>query len=182
MDQTLTITGSRPGSSFSSRPSSASHRQGYRTISRHSEADEMLFSSIFPKKYDKSYNTHLWSVRKELAEKKPQPLLWAPSPCASARSDSARSMTPVNTYRRIAYKPSYVDETLFGSKLVEPSFKAPWNQKTNRWTPDHTYIHTEHSNRTKAPVGIDGSNSGTRFNETTYPSRTVKTGAKKVWK
>lgn len=86
-----------------------------------------------------------------------RPLLWAPPPSntqvyqkdndknnrsnKSARNsvdDSANTSQTFGTingipmkhqFRRLKHTPTFVDETLFGDPLIEPSFKAPWEEK-----------------------------------------------------
>lgn len=86
-----------------------------------------------------------------------RPLLWAPLPSdshvyhkdnnnnnhsnKSARSsaddnaDTSQTFGTINgipmkhQYRRLKHTPTFVDESLFGTPLKEPSFKAPWEEK-----------------------------------------------------
>ena len=51
-----------------------------------------------------------------------------------------------------SHTPSYVDETLFGPKPVEPSFKAPWeDESSNRlkqhltWSPPKAHVDSPRS-------------------------------------
>lgn len=153
------VTGSRPPSalgSYSYRPSSAKH--GYHTLSRSSAVDESLFRSHYSTKLDETFSNFKapWEYPKPPAprntfgppavrhepEPKPRgpPLLWCPPPSETSlvkpksktksnHNDSTYLWSTKNNFRQLKHTPTFVDETLFGSKLEEPSFEAPWNER-----------------------------------------------------
>ena len=82
-------------------------------------------------------------------EKKSPPLFWSPTPgtalfprdsnksnnkTRNSVSSQARCSTMWNSrdqssFRHLKHTPTFVDESLFGAKLQEPSFEAPWNER-----------------------------------------------------
>ena len=73
---------------------------------------------------------------------KGRPLLWCPSPDAAThvriKSSSAASHSNSSpdcqwntrgNFRRLKHTPTFVDESLFGPRLQEPTFEAPWNER-----------------------------------------------------
>uniref|UniRef100_A0A2C9KH17 RBPJ-interacting and tubulin-associated protein 1 n=1 Tax=Biomphalaria glabrata TaxID=6526 RepID=A0A2C9KH17_BIOGL len=152
-NEDFVLTGSRPPSVLSNyRPNSAK-QNGYHTIARKSSVDETLFRSYYTTKLDEpvSLDKPPWEyphIEKTLSAKKSQestkakyngpPLLWCPTPREVSHTKSKQKPGPNdplylwNTkhhYRHLKHTPSFIDETLFGSRLEEPSFKAPWNEK-----------------------------------------------------
>lgn len=85
---------------------------------------------------------------KENPQKK-LPLLWAPEPGVSkfsrstknSTNESLKSNSKVDSknclwstrshFRHLKHTPTFVDESLFGPKLEEPSFEAPWNDSSS---------------------------------------------------
>lgn len=152
----LELTGSRPPSVASVRPPSSNSknrpRSGYKIISEKSDVDELLFSSHHPKEEAVINFKPPWATTpkpkndKIFKKSKMRPLLWTPDERSTCTSQSERRSThainrshnhniDLNRYRPIKQKPSFCDETLFGPKLVEPSFDAPWAEKTKRKQP-----------------------------------------------
>ncbi|CAH1772796.1 unnamed protein product [Owenia fusiformis] len=108
-----------------------------------SYVDEMLFGkkvqeSDFPAPWDKG--------------RKSQQLLWAPSDSSHAMSPQPGTSRPPSAIDRppsasksransrpgsslVNHKDSYVDEMLFGPKLQEPSFAAPWEKEDENKKP-----------------------------------------------
>ncbi|CAH1247533.1 RITA1 [Branchiostoma lanceolatum] len=139
--QDLTITGQ---SRVSERGSSG--KKTYKVTSNTSYVDETLFGSPSDRRRS---NENSISTPKSKAP----PLLWSPPvyasgdrssrppsgrlSAASSRSESRRSSMPrtKNKYRLVKHTPTFVDEGLFGSKIAEPEFTAPWEEKDRRGTP-----------------------------------------------
>ncbi|XP_060078051.1 uncharacterized protein LOC132557570 [Ylistrum balloti] len=141
-----------------------------------------------------------------IKQKKQQPLLWAPSNPASAGSHSSResnfalksSHTTLEStkskYRPMKHTPTYVDETLFGPRLEEPSFDAPWDEKKNKQpflfsSTDYTKMTYGGQGAEIEPYSVDGrppSRQGRRPASTrTRPCTVESTGVsstKTVWK
>ncbi|KAH3709370.1 hypothetical protein DPMN_068832 [Dreissena polymorpha] len=147
----LELRGSRPPSVVGIRPpSSGRPRSGYKVIADHSDVDELLFTSHHPRSESEVLFRPPWSTasQEKIEKKKPKmrPMLWAPDPRQSvttSHSDqkgfkgSMRSTNhaDLNRYRPVKQKPSFCDEMLFGHKLEEPSFDAPWGEKSKRPRP-----------------------------------------------
>ncbi|XP_019617856.1 PREDICTED: RBPJ-interacting and tubulin-associated protein 1-like [Branchiostoma belcheri] len=144
--QDLTVTGQ---SKVSERGSSG--KKTYKTTSNSSYVDEMLFGSPSDRRRS---NENSFSTPKSKAP----PLLWSPPVYgsksdtagsrssrppsgrlsgSSSRSESRRGNMPrtKNKYRLVKHTPTFVDEQLFGSRLSEPEFAAPWEEKDRRDTP-----------------------------------------------
>ncbi|XP_078665805.1 RBPJ-interacting and tubulin-associated protein 1-like [Branchiostoma floridae x Branchiostoma belcheri] len=145
--QDLTVTGQ---SRVSERGSSG--KKTYKTTSNSSYVDEMLFGSPSDRRRS---NENSFSTPKSKAP----PLLWSPPVYgsksdavagsrssrppsgrlsgSSSRSESRRGNMPrtKNKYRLVKHTPTFVDEQLFGSRLSEPEFAAPWEEKDRRDTP-----------------------------------------------
>ncbi|XP_078585871.1 RBPJ-interacting and tubulin-associated protein 1-like [Branchiostoma floridae x Branchiostoma japonicum] len=143
--QDLTVTGQ---SRVSERGSSG--KKTYKVTSNSSYVDEMLFGSPSDRRRS---NENSFSTPKSKAP----PLLWSPPVYGSKGDTGDRSSRPPsgrlsgtasrsgsrissmprtkNKYRLVKHTPSFVDEGLFGSKLAEPEFTAPWEQKDRRGTP-----------------------------------------------
>jgi len=152
----LELTGSRPPSVAGVRPSSRNRpRSGYKVLGNDSSVDELLFSSHHPKHEAEIGFNPPWSTTprdpsssSKAFVKKPKmkPMLWAPDSRTSITSHSDRNgykssskginhHNDLNRYRPVKQKPSFCDETLFGHKLEEPSFEAPWAEKTKKSRP-----------------------------------------------
>nr|XP_002128957.1 uncharacterized protein LOC100179159 [Ciona intestinalis] len=147
-------------------PKTNKQRNSYRTKSSMSEADETLFG--VPTRYAQQVETKRPSSGKQWdppwvtsPTKKGAPLLWTPfdykgfddslSPEGNENTRSntkprtPRSARTPNKYRLKKHTPTYVDETLFGSRLKDPSFQVPWSGSNNSnnneskdisWSPD----------------------------------------------
>lgn len=156
--ENLELTGTRPPSATGSRPSSRTSnrpRSGYHVVSDKSNVDELLFSSHHPRNDRAPSFKPPWSttprkseIEKAMKKPKMRPLLWSPGDRVTETSQSDRdafrprkSHTPtidlerLNRYRPVKQIPSFCDETLFGPKLVEPSFDAPWADKVKKPKP-----------------------------------------------
>ncbi|XP_059168816.1 RBPJ-interacting and tubulin-associated protein 1-like [Physella acuta] len=148
-----------PSALSSHRPSSAnSKHQGYHTLARNSSVDESLFGSQYPSQLDKTVinfkapweypkpapprNSFSAAPVKKVEPPRPNgpPLLWCPPPSETSRpqirsktksnlKDSAYLWSTRDHFKHLKHTPTFVDETLFGSKLQEPSFEAPWNAR-----------------------------------------------------
>ncbi|GFS03549.1 Ras-specific guanine nucleotide-releasing factor RalGPS1 [Elysia marginata] len=119
----------------------------------HTRLDEELKSFKAPWEYPKPptpRNTFAVPLRtKPVVKPKPKgrPLLWCPSPDSATKlypkratgkpdSDSVKSSSNENYmwntrdhFRRLKHTPTFVDESLFGPRLQEPTFEAPWNER-----------------------------------------------------
>ena len=117
----------------------------------HTRLDEELTSFKAPWEYPKPpppKNTFAVSSKDKHPAKlksKGRPLLWCPSPNAAthvrtktkratAHSDIDRSNGDLlwntrDNFRRLKHTPTFVDESLFGPRLQEPTFEAPWNER-----------------------------------------------------
>ncbi|XP_045180506.2 RBPJ-interacting and tubulin-associated protein 1-like [Mercenaria mercenaria] len=157
----LELTGTRPPSVTGSRPSSrSSHRpgSGYHVVSDKSNVDELLFTSHHPRTENVANFKPPWTNTPRCntdivrAKKMPKmkPLLWSPGEDrATFTSQSDRKvykssnkglshtvdLERLNRYRPVKQKPSFCDESLFGPRLEEPSFEAPWAEKTKKQKP-----------------------------------------------
>ncbi|XP_060552216.1 RBPJ-interacting and tubulin-associated protein 1-like [Ruditapes philippinarum] len=157
----LELTGTRPPSVASSRPSSRTSNRpnsGYHVVSEKSNVDELLFTSHHPRLDNvKSFkppwsNTPRCNTDIEKSKKMPRmkPLLWTPSDdrgTYTSQSDKkgyrssnkghnhTLDVERLNRYRPVKQKPSFCDESLFGPRLEEPSFEAPWADKTKKPKP-----------------------------------------------
>ena len=151
----LELTGTRPPSVASSRPSSRQSnrpRSGYHMIAEKSNVDELLFSSHHPRHEDIIGFKAPWdeTPRHKTERDRPKkprgpPLFWSPDTreenLSSSQSDRGSVLRKsnitdkLNRYRPKKYTASYCDETLFGPKLEEPSFEAPWAEKVRKPRP-----------------------------------------------
>ncbi|RUS91649.1 hypothetical protein EGW08_000622 [Elysia chlorotica] len=117
----------------------------------HTRLDEEFMSFKAPWEYPKPpppRNTFAAPPKSKLPVKpkpKGRPLLWCPSPDAAvhvrtkttknlAHSDGAKSNQGAlwntrNNFRHLKHTPTFVDESLFGPRLQEPTFEAPWNER-----------------------------------------------------
>lgn len=195
MTDTFVITGTRPPSSTGSRP-----RSGYRKVSNTAEVDETLFRSHnFTQHHDSPRNDFSLQPKAPKDKKRGPPLIWAPSSTDPKPSNYHNIKSRINhshesqKYRFHNHKPTFVDETLFGPKLEEPSFEAPWAEKKKKPTPLH-WSPPEFSTRqmTQAssviePYSLDGrppSRQGRRPASTRNRPCTVESvsSAKSYWK
>lgn len=151
----LELTGTRPPSVSGSRPSSRTSnrpRSGYHVIANKSNVDELLFTAHHPRNDNVIHFKPPWSTTPrgktdiDKAKKMPKmrPLLWTPDDRASVTSQSDRKSygkghtldyDRLNKYRPTKQMPSFCDESLFGPRLEEPSFEAPWADKTKKPRP-----------------------------------------------
>lgn len=145
----LVVSGSQPGpSSTYGTKSKGRPRSGYRRLAESGSADELLFKSFNAGQIEKSSFADPWEKPKN--ERKSRPLLWAPSPSPTGmdvkhftnslkknriQGQKTENTTPRNKYKLLKWTPTYVDETLFGPPLQEPSFQAPWSEKTPSMKP-----------------------------------------------
>ena len=178
----LELTGTRPPSVASYRPPSAHRpRSGYHTVADKSSVDELLFSSHHPRNSEEISFKSPWDSAKEKTNKsdKPRgkPLLWTPTERTSfsARSQIlktsnrnalTRDFERHQKYKPLKHTPTYVDETLFGPKLEEPSFRAPWAEKVKRPKPflfspiDYTKLERESTTDKKVRYSSAGTMDG----------------------
>ncbi|XP_078523285.1 RBPJ-interacting and tubulin-associated protein 1 isoform X1 [Lissotriton helveticus] len=121
-------------------------RSSYRIKASASYVDETLFGN--PSK----------ATRVEVADFEPpwvgktnaqRPLLWSPTSVGTGKeTGTPKSSSPASTprkkyrYRVKSRSPSFCDETLFGPKLEDPGWEAPWAKKEDTlklrpllWTP-----------------------------------------------
>ncbi|XP_033727171.1 uncharacterized protein LOC117316609 [Pecten maximus] len=152
-------------------------------------------------------NSSLWANPVPVVkEKKQRPLLWAPSNPTSAGSQSSResnfALKPSHTtlestktkYRHLKHTPTFVDETLFGPRLEEPLFDAPWDSKKTKQpflfsSTDYTKITYGGQGSESEPYSVDGrppSRQGRRPASTRMRPCTVESvggaSTKTVWK
>ncbi|XP_076801407.1 uncharacterized protein LOC143445902 isoform X2 [Clavelina lepadiformis] len=118
----------------------------YHTKSYMSEVDETLFGT--PARFTQQ------GERRHLPQDKEWDPPWAISPTrkgllhteedgkprSKSKPNTPRSARSANKYRLRTHTPTYVDETLFGPKPKEPSFKPPWDDKDENarhllWSP-----------------------------------------------
>ena len=155
----LELTGTRPPSVQSNRPSSRSSnrpRSGYHKVSESSDVDELLFTSHHPRQEEVVNFKPPWSTQtarnrsekdRQRSKPKMRPLFWAPDERNTVTSQSDRTnilkssnrgnhdSDRLSKYRPRKYTPSFCDETLFGPRLQEPSFEAPWAEKVKKPKP-----------------------------------------------
>lgn len=142
----LELRGSRPPSvttRLEGRP-----RSGFKLFSDSVE----MFPTHAPKEEQSVNFKPSWAATprnktdKLFRKSKMRPLLWAPEDRASNTSQSERRSTHTivnkgsqsidfDKYRPVKQKASFVDESLFGPHLQEPSFEAPWAEKTKKTKP-----------------------------------------------
>ncbi|XP_005108240.1 RBPJ-interacting and tubulin-associated protein 1 [Aplysia californica] len=155
----FTVVGSRPPSALSSSRSSSAlgKHYGYHTMARKSAVDESLFGSYHHTKLSEEINFKApWeepkppppkntfgvtkTVKVPQKKKMGPPLLWCPTPGTqtytreskkgnSSLDCSGYMWSTRDQYRHLKHTPTYVDESLFGNGLEEPSFEAPWNER-----------------------------------------------------
>lgn len=180
----LELTGTRPPSAASLRPMSskslARPKSSYHVISDKSNVDELLFTSHHSKIDDDTVNykspwvkSYLKNDHTKISKQtKMRPLFWAPGDRPTFTSHSDRTLgtkskhsLDLNKYRPVKQVPSFCDETLFGKRLEEPSFAAPWAEKTRAPRPflfsplDYTKLTREGSSvgeRYSASGTLDG--------------------------
>lgn len=123
-----TVRNSQPGSA-------RTPRHGYKTVSPRSEVDELLFTSHNALSKDDKFDPR-WKPFESKEKIKP-PLLWAPIPNIEKKLLQKSPFT--KKYAPVKMVPSFVDESLFGPKIKEPDFPAPWENKKKRavllWSP-----------------------------------------------
>ncbi|XP_025091931.1 RBPJ-interacting and tubulin-associated protein 1-like [Pomacea canaliculata] len=140
------------------RPYTASSMNfGYVTKMPSSTVDETLFTSHHPSRLHASMAFPApWHKKqdRERTVRRGPPLLWCPPNAEKEHKDMTKvsSSYEVSTikgvpmkhqFRRLVHTPTFVDETLFGEPLAEPSFRAPWegNKKAKKpllWYPDQS--------------------------------------------
>ncbi|XP_064596852.1 RBPJ-interacting and tubulin-associated protein 1-like [Liolophura sinensis] len=210
-EQDLTLTGTRPPSACSSNgPNSGRNsRKGYVKVANTSVADELLFSSSVSrmKLEDASFDAP-WVTKKDQR----QILLWSPAPSSmrTTRStpagDQRTESSPVDKpatglvvtkktpkikdtmlktrhpYRLVKNTPTFVDECLFGPRLEEPSFTAPWNVKVKPVGAQRP------GTPSRGPRGVVAGNGVTKLDFRYRPRSAMRsasdsdTGAKPIWK
>lgn len=181
----LELTGTRPPSVASARPPSSqgSHRprSGYHTLSDKSSVDELLFSSHHPRHTEEVTFNPPWDDQKnkpiKLEKPRIKPLLWAPDErsCFSGRSHILKTSNRNSVthdidkhqkYKPLKHTPTFVDESLFGPKLEEPSFRAPWAEKVKKPKPflfspiDYTKLVRENTTNSKNRYSSAGTMDG----------------------
>jgi hypothetical protein len=196
MADTFVITGTRPPSSSGSRP-----RSGYRKVSNTAEVDETLFRSHnFTQVHDSQNSSFPFPAKTPKEKKRGPPLLWAPTPNDEKPNNYHDVKPRINhssesqRYRFHNHKPTFVDESLFGPKLEEPSFEAPWAEKKRRprpvnWAPPEFSSSRQmtEANPVNEPFSLDGrppSRQGRRPASTRNRPCTVESVAstKSYWK
>lgn len=152
------VKGNRPPSVASTRQFTALKKDfGYTTKMPHSSVDETLFHSHHPSAINSpEIFPNVWKRKqtedKKTQEKRDRPLLWCPVSRDKGAGDINNSKIPKSgtingipmkhQFRALKHTPTFVDETLFGDPLIEPSFKAPWEAKEKPprqpyfWYPD----------------------------------------------
>lgn len=156
--ESLELTGTRPPSVTGHRPSSRNSNRpgsGYHRLADRSSVDELLFTSHHPRHEDVVNFKPPWTEtprnKKSEKDKQPKlkPLLWAPSDnrtSITSQSDRGGGLRMsnkgfhvdadrLNKYRPKKHTASFCDETLFGPRLEEPSFEAPWAEKVKKGKP-----------------------------------------------
>ncbi|KAL4217993.1 negative regulation of Notch signaling pathway [Mactra antiquata] len=151
----LELTGTRPPSAQGCRSQASSRpKSGYRVISDKSNVDELLFSSNHSRNetvinFKPPWgNTPRARGKSDLDSSKKKsrmrPLLWTPDDRDTVSSQSDKrafkghhsiDLERLNRYRPVKQTPSFCDESLFGPKLQEPSFEAPWAEKVKKPKP-----------------------------------------------
>ncbi|KAL3888437.1 hypothetical protein ACJMK2_000804 [Sinanodonta woodiana] len=148
----IELVGSRPPSVMSRPPSSSSarsrSRSGYHLSHNASSIHESLFTSHNPTKNLSNNTPPPWPEhkrykdedKKKMEKPKMRPLLWAPpspAPTLDRESGFLESVKSTDTensrlhkFRALRHTPTFVDESLFGPKLQDPSFDPPWVKKT----------------------------------------------------
>lgn len=195
MADTFVITGTRPPSSTGSRP-----RSGYRKVSNAAEVDETLFRSHnYTQLHDNQGSGFSFQTKTPKEKKRGPPLLWAPSSNEPKPSNYHNVKSHLShshesqKYRFHNHKPTFVDETLFGPKLEEPSFEAPWAEKKKKATPvlwsppEFASRQMTQANSVNEPFSLDGrppSRQGRRPASTRTRPCTVESvsSAKSYWK
>ncbi|XP_052762795.1 RBPJ-interacting and tubulin-associated protein 1-like [Mya arenaria] len=189
----LELTGSRPPSA-GPRPSSRTSnrpRSGYKVLADKSSVDELLFGSHHPRHEDEVTFKSPWSTpqresksdKERLFSKKPKmrPMLWAPDSRTSVTSHSDRKgfkgstrssnhHNDLDKYRPVKQTPSFCDETLFGHRLEEPSFEAPWAEKTKKVKP-YLFSPVDYSKLTREQSTMSAKYSSTGTMDGRPPSR-----------
>lgn len=157
----LVLTGTRPPSVTDFRPRTAPSvrgRYGYHTVGIKSNVDETLFKSHNPGRMSEEIDFKPpWSYKKKTPEEqlmkpKGRPLMWAPQPSVSLdgnivsnhcgnKTKNTNSNSTQSKHKLWRHTPTFVDESLFGPRLEEPSFDAPWGMKKTKarpyfWVPD----------------------------------------------
>ncbi|CAG5126052.1 unnamed protein product [Candidula unifasciata] len=154
------VKGARAPSVLSSHRPKSSTKNGYHILAHTSSVDELLFSSQHPSRLnDPIINFkapwdhpkpqppfHTFGTVQEKIETRNKvrgpPLLWCPAPGSATHTrEKTKTRSSVDDagylwstrghFRHLKHKPTFVDETLFGPRLEEPSFKAPWDVKKN---------------------------------------------------
>ena len=92
----------------------------YRVVSHESSVDETLFGSY------RDRNKNLIDST-DSPPKKSSPEVRKTSPAIKPQLSTMPKTR--NKYRVVKHTPTYIDQTLFGSPLQEPSFEAPWTDK-----------------------------------------------------
>lgn len=178
MADAFVITGSRPPSATGrARPLSGRTKSGYHKVSESGNVDETLFGSHNHTLHAKEPSfKYPWIPAPKEEKIKGPPLLWSPSPVDIHRYEkksqgmislrnSTTSQSSKSKHRLTRHTPTFVDETLFGDKLPEPSFESPWAEKVKNSTPlywapqDYNRQMTQGSIRDKnksEPFSLDG--------------------------
>ena len=122
-----------------------------------------------------------WDTQKETSKPEKnrglKPLLWSPGDRQSLSANShvlkssnrnllIHDLDKHQKYKPLKHTPSFVDETLFGTRLEEPSFRAPWAEKVRKPKPflfspvDYTKLvresTTNSNNRYSSAGTLDG--------------------------
>ncbi|GFN87966.1 rbpj-interacting and tubulin-associated protein 1 [Plakobranchus ocellatus] len=152
------LSGSRPGSAgrkhhgYHIRAKPSYVDESLFGSQHHTRLDEQLRGFKAPWEYPKPpppKNTFATPVHLKVPkkpERKGRPLLWCPTPNAATHMRSKATTTRDSTnassiaspgclwntrdhFRRLKHTPTFVDESLFGPRLQEPTFEAPWNER-----------------------------------------------------
>ncbi|KAK7458652.1 hypothetical protein BaRGS_00039104 [Batillaria attramentaria] len=181
MDDDFVVRGKQVAKLSTQRPFTASSKDfGYYRKLPYSSVDETLFQThhpsaldapvSFPAPWEKKKPQDGKSKTKTFVKRGP-PLLWAPAPSERIANDHNSSnksflsqtingVPLTHQYRHLKHTPTFVDETLFGDPLSEPSFKAPWEEKKKtkkqilNWYPDQTEEKPRRRRRPATALGL----------------------------
>ncbi|CAC5371186.1 unnamed protein product [Mytilus coruscus] len=140
MTDAFVITGSRPPSaSGRARPLSGRTRSGYHKVGESANVDETLFKSHNYATHSTDHGFKYPWVQSTKEEKRKDLHFYGHHHQNSSTSQSSKSK-----HRLTRHTPTFVDESLFGEGLPEPSFESPWAEKVNKgapiyWAPQESY-------------------------------------------
>ena len=115
------------------------HRSGSRSKFKQSECDEGLFGERKKSREPDpvpQFEPPWVDNGKTPLKKAPRPLLFycptTPVRSTSQRNTSSPSWPKKRGFKPVTFSPSYVDESLFGRKPVEPEFDPPWVKESEK--------------------------------------------------